>query len=222
MAETVMTDGTDGRRILGILAVVFAILFVGGFIVGMDTPDYDAADGKWTSWFADEDNQTAAVGGIVAATLSSLVLVWFSALVASTLRSRLPDEGIPMLVLASGITAGVTLGIGRVIASSMGAALALAPDFDVVPSAELLRSVEQIGIGVMLMVGGWSAALFVTALAAAARRSALLPAWLGTTGYVVGGLLLLSVFFLPLLLLPLYMLVAGVILFTSSDRAEAT
>lgn len=210
-------------RNMGFVGVVFVVLWVLGFFVGSDTPDYDATDQEWISWFADADNRGAMVLGAFSFVLSGLALVWFVALAYESLRTRTAEQDAPpALLLVSGAATAIFQTLGVMIASSMGAALSFAPDFDTVPSADVLRSTEQIGIGILLVPGGWSAALFVAALTMAARRTAMLPGWLTTAGFVVAALLLASVAFIPVLLFPLWMLVVSVVIIQRRDHPTAT
>lgn len=218
-----MVDGQAGNllRQIGIVGVVFVVLFVAGFLLGSGTPAYDAPDQEWTEWFDDDGNRTAAIIGGLLAVLASLALIGFSALVATVLRD-LDRRTAAALVLTSGTAAAVLLAVGTLIASSMAAALTFAPDYDEIPSAELLKAIEQIGIGIWLVGGGWTAGLFTAAVSAGARGTALFAGWLVTAGFVVAALLLLSFFFLPLLLFPLWMLVVSILLLRSGTTPIAT
>ena len=55
-----------------------------------------------------------------------------------------------------------------------------------------------------------------------AGRAALLPRWLVVTGYIVGVIVLLGgLFFIPLVLFVLWMLVVGIVMLRGSGAAAA-
>lgn len=217
-----MVDGVNRWvRNIGFVGIVFVVLWVLGFFLAIDTPDYDAANSEWVDHFADEDNRATMILGAFSFVLAGLALVWFVALAYESLRSREADEhdAPPPLLLASGVATAAFQVVGIMIVASMAAALSFAPDFDVVPNGELLKVVEQIGIGLLLVPGGWSAALFVAALSMAARNRGMLPSWLTTAGFVVAVLLLASVAFIPFFLFPLWMIVVSIVIIQKRDTA---
>ena len=106
--------------------------------------------------------------------------------------------------------AGVTLAIAALVGGAMSAGVTFAPDFEP-PGAELIRSLDQLSIGIMLIGTGWSMAVTVALASWAARRSEMLPTWLSTAGLVIAALLLLSPMFLPFILVPLWALITGIV-----------
>jgi hypothetical protein len=204
----------------GVLGLAFVILFVVGFAVGGATPAYDAPDQEWTDWFDDSGNRSLYLVGIFLIVLASLALLSFAVLISTLLRDRGSDRGTwAPLALASGTAAAIFIILAALITGAIASALTLAPDFDQVPSADVLKAIEQVGFGILLVGGGWTAAMFVATVSAAARGTGVLPGWLVTTGFVVAALLLLSFFFLPFFLFPLWMLVVSVILLRSPRPA---
>jgi len=91
-----------------------------------------------------------------------------------------------------------------------------------VPAPDVARTAEQLGYGVMLVVGGLFAALMVGASSIAARGTGLLPSWLVSAGLSAAVLLLASVIFIPIVLLPLWVLVVAVIVGRGSRPATRT
>lgn len=205
--------GLAASRAMGVTAILFAVLFVVGATLPGATPDYDAADAEWVDWFDDSGNRMAMVIGMFLVLVAALALLVFIALAVSKLRSRLPASSpVVALVSVSGVATAVLLVVANLTISSSAAALTFAPDHDQVPSGELLKALDNLGIGMLLLGVGWSAVLFVASFAWAARTTQMLPSWLTVAGFVAAVLLLLSPAFLPLVVFPLWILVAGIVL----------
>jgi hypothetical protein len=67
--------------------------------------------------------------------------------------------------------------------------------------------------------GDVALATLIIAASVAALRAALVPRWLGWVGVAVGILGIASIFFFPQLLIALWLLVAGVLVFRASAPA---
>src|SRR5436190_208645 len=124
-------------------------------------------------------------------------------------RSGLRAGGIAAIVFAA-------LGTGSVSASvEFG-------DAPVVRDADVLRTFESLGIGALVLFGAAAAGLLIITTSIAGGRAALLPRWLVIAGYVAGVIVLLGgLFFIPLVLFVLWMLVVGVVMLRGSG-ATAT
>lgn len=73
----------------------------------------------------------------------------------------------------------------------------------------------------LLLGGGAAAALLLVSAGWAATRSGTLPTWLGWAGVVIGVLLFpLGVFFLPMALLVLWVLVTSIVLLRRRGTAN--
>jgi hypothetical protein len=81
-----------------------------------------------------------------------------------------------------------------------------------IPGADVIRQSEQLGFGIGLLMGGWAAALMIAATSYVAAKTGALPRWLIIGGYVSAALLILSVFFIPLLLLVLWVIAVSLLL----------
>ncbi len=93
-------------------------------------------------------------------------------------------------------------------------------DAPVVRDADVLRTFESLGIGALVLFGAAAAGLLIITSSAAGGRSALLPRWLVITGYVAGVIVLLGgLFFIPLALFVLWMLVVGIVMLRSPAPA---
>jgi hypothetical protein len=141
--------------------------------------------------------------------LAAVALVIFLALVVRQLRAARPDRDVTaQVVFGGGLVLAAAIAFGGIAMAQMSAAIEIG---DIpIPSADVLRTAEQLGFGLLLVAGGLFAALTVAAVSFGARGTGLLPAWLVTTGYVVAVILLFSVMFIPLILLPLWAIAVAV------------
>ena len=95
-------------------------------------------------------------------------------------------------------------------------------DAPVVRDADVLRTFESLGIGALVLFGAAAAGLLIITTSIAGGRVALLPRWLVVTGYIVGVIVLLGgLFFIPLALFVLWMLVVGIVMLRGSGAAAA-
>jgi hypothetical protein len=199
------------------VGIAFVVLFVVGMLLGRDTPSNDAADQEWTDWFSDSGNRTGQVISAVLLTLAAMaILVFVTGLVRRAALAR-PERESVTLARTAGIVLAVAIGLGGIAVNQMGAAIQVG---DIpVPSADVLRTGEQLGFGILLLLGGVAAAVTVAAMTVAMRGTGLVPAWLITAGYVVAVLLLLSLLFVPMVLLPLWVLVVAIVTGTRKSPA---
>jgi hypothetical protein len=97
----------------------------------------------------------------------------------------------------------------------IGGAVALAPTGVQVNSGRgfvgvpLAHTFEQAGLLIVVAGGVYSFALAVLLLSLDARRSSVMPSWIGVSGIVVAVLLLASYVVLPMVLLPLWVVAVG-------------
>jgi hypothetical protein len=190
--------------------IAFAVLFVAGILVGSDTPDYDADDNEWTDWFSDSGNRWTQIVGMILLVLSAVALVVFIATLVRMLRARPTTASIDAAQIAygTGLILAASTAFGAVALAQMSAAIEIG---DIpVPAPDLLRTAEQLGFGLILVVGGIFAAVMVAAVSFAARGAGVLPNWLVMAGFVAAFILLFSVIFLPMAALPLWAIAVAV------------
>jgi uncharacterized membrane protein YhaH (DUF805 family) len=201
----------EGRSRWGAIGgLVFFVLFVVGFLLGGDTPEYDARDREWVEWFEDDGNTNLQVVAMFLLVASALALLCFLAVLTRRLRATNRPE-LVNVAIGAGLVLAAMLIVGAIGMNQVSAAVTFGGDYPV-PDADVLRQSEQIGFGVILLGGGWSGALLVGATSLAARGSDLLPRWLVIASEVVGVVLLFSVFFIPFVLLPLWVLTMSIVM----------
>jgi hypothetical protein len=200
-------------RAAAVAGLVYVVLFVAGFLVGGTTPDYDEADRAWVEWFEDDGQRTRQVVGAFLSVAAALVFLVFLGGLWRRLRRLAPEaQLLPTIAFGAGLVFAAVSIVSHIAFATVSAAITFSGEDFPVPDADVLRTMEQLGVGLGLLGAGWSAAVLVFTAALAARRTAALPSWLAIAGIVVGVLLLLSVFFLPLLLLLLWVLAVSIVM----------
>ena len=201
--------------------VLFAVLFVAGMILGRDTPAGDAPDEEWLQWFDDSGNRWQQIIGAMSLALAAMALVVFIAHLVHHLDTGRHAGAVATRVAhGAGLVLAAAIAIGGIGMNYVGAGIEIGelP----VPAPDVARIAEHLGFGVMLIVGGLFAALMVGAVSLAARGTGALPGWLVTAGMVVAVLLLASVMFIPMALLPLWVLAVAITLGRSPRSSLAT
>ena len=189
--------------------IAFTVLFVLGMLVGSDSPDPDAPDAEWTEWFSDGGNRGAQVFSLFMLVLAAVAFTVFITGFVRRLRwDPAVNESAANIALNAGLVLAAMIAVGGVAKNQISGAVEFG-DMPL-PSAEVLRTAEQLGFGVILVAGGLFAAAAVIAASIAARGTSVVPSWLVTAGLVAGVILLFSVIFVPMIVLPLWVLAAAI------------
>jgi hypothetical protein len=220
MAATSVGSARSGLRAGGIAAIVFAVLFVVGFLLVSDTPDGDESNLKWVRYFADSDNRRMIVIGAIVLALAAVAFLIFLGVLRERLRNAAPGaEWVGTTAFASGLLFVAMLAVAALGAGSVSASVEFG-DAPVVRDADVLRTFESLGIGALVLFGAAAAGLLIITTSIAGGRAALLPRWLVVAGYIAGVIVLLGgLFFIPLVLFVLWMLVVGIVMLRGSGAA---
>lgn len=198
------------------------LLFIGVNLLLSSGPDSAATDSssaiaaKWVAAVNDDGKRLSMIIGSFILMLAALSLIWF----AAALRERLAGPGSPMfgfaLLAAAGIAGSMVGHLGVVGGFTFGRQ-ALTSNGDVI------RSVTDMAFPLLLVVFGMAGAAFIAATCVA-LRSAGWPSWLVYFGWVAAVAGLFGVLFMPLIVMLVWFLAAGIVGFTqAAPRAvEAT
>jgi hypothetical protein len=222
MAATSVGNTRTGLRAGGIAAIVFAVLFVVGFLFVSDTPEGDESNLKWLRYYADSDNRRMIIIGAIVLALAAVAFLVFLGVLRERLRGASAGaEWVGTTAFASGLLFVAMLGVATLGTASVSASIEFG-DAPVVRDADVLRTFESLGIGALVLFGAAAAGLLIITTSVAAGRSALFPRWLVVAGYIAGVIVLLGgLFFLPLVLFVLWMLVVGIVMLRGSGAAAA-
>jgi hypothetical protein len=84
------------------------------------------------------------------------------------------------------------------------------------PGPEIAIQFEQLAFGMLLIGGCLAFGAFVASVSALGRRAGAIPNWFAWAGFVTAFLLLFGPAFIPVVLVPIWSVVAGVVLLTRS------
>ena len=220
MAVTSGSSTGSGLRWGGIAGIVFAVLFVIGFLLVADTPDTDESNAAWVRYFADSDNRRMIVIGVIIWALAVLAFLVFLGVLREQLRNASPgSEWISTVAFASGLMFAAMLAVAGLGAGSVAASIEFG-DNPVVRDADVIRTLDSLGFGALLVFGAATAGLLILTSSIVAGRTALLPRWLVITGYVVGVIVILGgLLFFPLALFVLWMLAVSIVMVSRAGQA---
>ena len=194
------------------------VLFVACFLLGLAliSNTGDTTSGV-QSFYADSGNRAKEVTAfffLVAAGIAFLAFL-------GTLRTML-DRGesgpgtLSGLIFGAG-TIAITLIIAGAAVSAAPAMLAGDQDFQLAPNtAEALN-----WAGYLLLVAGvMAASIVVLATSTAALRTSVLPAWVGWIGLVVAVVMLLSIYYFPMIIFAGWILLVSLLMIVSAWKTE--
>jgi hypothetical protein len=220
MAATPVGSTRSGLRAGGIAAIAFAVLFVVGFLFVSDTPEGDESNLKWIRYYADSDNRRMIIIGAIVLALAAVAFLVFLGVLRERLRNAAPGaEWVGTTAFASGLLFVAMLAVAALGTASVSASVEFG-DAPVVRDADVLRTFESLGVGALVLFGAAAAGLLIITSSVAGGRAALLPRWLVVAGYIAGVIVLLGgLFFIPLVLFVLWMLVVGIVMLRGSGAA---
>jgi uncharacterized membrane protein YkvI len=210
----------NANRLLAIAGIIFAIaVVVGLFLAGaIDSSESDADILKDTN---DSGTQTFIIIGAYSMAIASAMLLCFAARMRSFLGAaeggretlaRLAQMGAT--VCAALIAAG-----GLVIAAISGAVVfGSSPD---VTNADVARFIPQIGFGIVLVGGMFSAIVMILSNSILILRTRALPTWYGWLGVVASVALLAGALFIPAVGLAIWALIGGIVMLGKTEDTAA-
>lgn len=209
--------------------IVFAVLYVVGVMLAGGSPDTTdkmkhspkLAEAAWHKYYADSGHRTAILIGAFVLAAAVLALLVFASFLADRLGSDGASSTATRLVFGGAVLfAAVTLAGTAALAWIPGA-----KEFgdSPLPVGSITYLSSQLGFAMMLLGGGAAAALFLVSAGWAATRVGTLPKWLAWAGVVIGVLLFFfAVFFLPMALLVLWVLVTSIVLLRHRGTANGS
>jgi len=194
--------------------IAFAPVFVVGFIMAVSTPENDATDAKWISWYADKSHQVQTIVGAYLLIASALLFLVFA--YGMQERVKTGRDGAPVLYRVFGGTAVLVSGLVMVSAVQLAGIMGniLFGSQPTPQNADVLRA--NIGIAAIALTTTITAAVFITCGAILARRAGVFGSGMFGFSIVAAVLLLFGVTFFPILALPIWVLVAGIVLLRNS------
>jgi hypothetical protein len=205
----------------GIAAILFAVLYVIGIALMADTPDDDASNAEWLRHFRDSGNRQEIIYGAFVLAAALIAFLLFLGAFRERVRGRPGGEWLSTVAFVSGSVFAAIIGV-------FGAALSAVPagvefgDGPVPRDADLIRTLEHLGFTALLIYGMASAGLFLVTASISGGRALLFPRWMVIVGVIFGvAVAVLGWAFIPMLLIVIWALIAGVFfLIRSSTGVE--
>lgn len=200
----------------GIAAIVFAVLFVVGFLLVSDTPEGDESNAKWLQYYADSDNRRMIVIGAIVLAVAAIAFLVFLGVLRERLRTGAPGgDWVGTTAFASGLFFVAMLAVAALGTASVSAGVEFG-DNPLPRDANIMRTFESLGVGALVLFGAVAAGLLIITASVAGGRSAWLPRWLIVSGYVAGVIVIVGgLFFIPLALFVLWMIIVGIVMLRS-------
>ena len=194
------------------MGIAFFVLFVVGEFI-QPSPKNSKNPLEWAQLWNSSSNRTKQILGAYLVVFGLLAFIWF----ASKLRSALGD-GAGMMLTFGSVFAAIGM-VSALIASTIAGnkAFTSAP----VPAGALSQQLGGLSAGLLVVPGALAAAVFVAIASYLARRDSVLPGWLTIFGYAVAILQLAAFIFIPLLLVPLWVLITSIVLLRRGAGAAA-
>ena len=202
--------GWAGIAFALLYAVGMGMAFIGPELTDAEKKDPDALSRIMHDWYSKTGNRVNVLVGVLLLGLAVLALLVF----VNELRERLTTAGsnrAANLAFAGAILFAATTLVGA-------AANAWIPGMKqfgglAVPNGEITYAATQLGVGIALIGAGMATALMLTTGGWGAAHTKVLPGWLGWAGVVIGVVLVVgSLIFLPMILLSIWALIAGIVL----------
>lgn len=191
------------RQRMSLIGVVFAALMFFALILD-NTPD-NGKTARWTAYYSQHGNQVRAVVSAYLWVAAGLALLGF----LLVLRERM-DGRMPLFTLIAGIFAAAGLGIAGAIRGSVGGTVLFGDAKP--PSGELANFLTSTAYPVLVLSAMLPLAVSLLSLGVVAIRTHALPVWIGWFAAVTGVALCASFLWIPMLVVVLFGLVAGIAL----------
>jgi hypothetical protein len=194
--------------------ILFVVLFVVAFLLTDDSGDTPA---ELTSFYTDSGNQTKQFAAFFIFLAAMLSFLWFlGTLRAELFRSEGADAPLTAVAFASGITFTVLMTAAITFFTSP-AFMASDDKFQFNPNtADFMLDVGY-GLFVAALV---VAALLLLSVALIAYRSRFVPLWVAWISIPAGIALLFGVFFIPVFVLLLWVLIVSVVMLLRARRPD--
>lgn len=201
--------------------LVFVVLAVLGAVFIFDGPS-DSSPAKMAAWYQSSGNRSHIHIGWVLTGLGLFALIWFITVLRERVRASEVATQEPGTFLSTVVLVGGTVYIAVAMA-----AIAIT-DGTKTMSDDTYRHTVYSGVihaandaaYLLVVTAGAAMASLIVATSVAVRRYAILPGWVGVSGYVAAVAALFSLFFFTMLVWLLWVAVVSILLF-AREKAES-
>jgi hypothetical protein len=220
MSTTVTAPRSGLAKWSALGGAAYVVLFTAGVLIkDSGVPDFDANPAKVIDYYSDSGHRDKIALGWGLAILGLFCFVWFIAALRQFL-ARIDGDGFLTTVATIG---GAIYAATSLTGISLETAVQTMSDdtFHDQVYPGLIHGARDAGY-VIHASGGVGVGALIVATSVAAARAGSIPGWAGWTGVVIGVLAVGSVFFFPIVLLAVWLLVASIALFMATPATGAT
>lgn len=208
------TDASQGEMELArrdlwgrVSGILFAALSVAGLVLLFNLPfgGHGRSDETVRSFYEDAGNRTRVVIAAYALAFAGLAFIVFLTDLYGMLRSvEAPPGRLSLAVLAAGIAFVALLFAGAAALGAVASGMSLGGEPGTLGDTGVARFLAAFGLVLLLLYGGLAAAFMVSAVSLLGRKAKALPGWLVWGGFAVALVLLAGAAFMPIFVLPLW------------------
>jgi hypothetical protein len=207
-----------------VAGIAFGLLFFLGFALGSpESPDSDAPLEEWVDWATDSANGRNALMGIYFWVLAALAFVVFVGGLARRIRiargrgslAAVHVYGVGLLTAALLAASAVVINTGPIVYLMDGEGQGDIPD---PTSTAFFEQIASVGYLLLTVAMALALAALVAMTSAALRDS--MPQWFTILSYAAAVILVASIMFVPIMLIPIWPLAAGILLLRRPVTAE--
>ncbi len=202
-----------GARVSAIAGIIFAVSFVAGFLIlGEAFGNFGDSDRTFAQYY-ERDREFEILGGYLLVVSAVAFVIFVAGVSAPALTEKtqataaiagIVSAAVFATLVSAAAAAIVTIPASRFFGGIFDAEGQLASEVSALP---------QLGYVLLFLPGALFASATLVCLSLVMRGRPDLPGWVAKSGFVAAALLLLAgVFFMPLVALPLWVLVAAVVI----------
>ena len=212
-----MSLAPSWRRWEPLTGIAFIALFVAAVLMNT-SPNPDESNTTWHTYFADRGHQALiTISGLMLVASGLFLLAFLTTVWQRVAAARRPAVSNPLPVVAAGVAAAAIV-IGGVAQAAVTGSIIFGSMPE--PGVDTLRFAQALGFPIIMVAGMSAAALSIAAVSIQAYSAGVFGRKLLTLGEVVAVGLLASMFFLPMVLLPIWTAVIVAVLLRRGSEAD--
>jgi hypothetical protein len=194
-----------------IAGVAFVLLFMVGIGFSATSPDVDAPLGEWVDFVTDDGNGIGALISAYLFFLAAVAFVVFATGLARRVRTA-RGGGSPAggYVHGLGVLAAVLLGAGGAALNNAAIPYVFEDNLGDPTDIQVFVQINSIGYGLVFVGMALAVGALIAITSWSLRNS--MPTWFTLFGYITAAAMLAALFFVPLILFPIWTLAAAILL----------
>ena len=205
-------------RSAGLAGILFSVLFVASLILVSARPPEGLDDRAFVAWYQENGLPSVTIAALYLAPFSGIAFLWFVGVIRARIGSH-EDQLFATVFLGSSLLFVAMYWAAAAVLASLVAG----NRFDAAPpvDARTLESVRSVAFSFLFVLAARAAAVFMFVTCTIAWRTVIFPRPLIISGYLIAGVMLLSLSFLQwiVLLFPLWVCVASGYILAAEVRA---